>query len=70
MAKARQPVDADRVVRLVEAMVNLQQRGRSVINGTMLVGDEVRTFSHELTDDEKHQFRELIARALSHHWQV
>lgn len=69
MAKSKQ-IDDARIIKLVEAMVSLQSRGRSVINGTMLVGEEIRTFAHELSEDEKSSLRELIARSLSARYSV
>lgn len=69
MAKAK-TISGDRNITLVEALVTLQNRGRSVVNGTVLVGDSVRTFKHELSDAEKRQFVELISSALADSWLV
>lgn len=69
MAKPK-TADDTRVIQLVEVMVSLQSRGRSVINGTMLIGSEVRVFAHELSDEEKSSLRELIASTLAHRYTV
>jgi hypothetical protein len=59
-------IKAGERLRVLEAQVALTQRGRSVVNATVLEGEEVRVSKHELSDSEKQLFAELICGTLAH----
>jgi hypothetical protein len=62
MAKAKTPSSDDEIV---ELQIFINPRGRSVVNGTLRAGGEIRTIKHELTDRQKSDIGEFILRALS-----
>lgn len=65
MAKSKQSGLSDEEMSLIEGQVAIIPRGRSVVNATVLVGSEVRTAKHELSEAEKLAFGKLILEALA-----
>jgi hypothetical protein len=57
MATKRTP---DQAIALVECVVQINPRGRSVITGTLVSGSTLRSFSHELSADLKKSIEILI----------
>lgn len=49
---------------LLECQVHLVPRGRSVINGTMLVDGYPKTFKQELDSSARNRFEELVLREI------
>lgn len=60
MPKTQTPAKA-----VVEVQVYLSTRGRSVVNGTLVVDGEMRTIKHDLSDSEKSRIEEVILSVLS-----
>lgn len=49
---------------VVEAQVYVTARGRSVVNGTVVVDGEMRTVKHDLDDAAKNRIIEVLMREL------
>jgi hypothetical protein len=47
-------------VKVVEVQIHLSSRGRSVVNGTLTVNNDLRTVRHELSEKEKSSIESLI----------
>lgn len=64
MAKTKQPTSALTAGILVECVISINPRGRSVITGTLASNVGIRTFKHDLSDSEKSDIEEFIFKAL------
>jgi hypothetical protein len=51
-------------LKVVEVQVHISSRGRSVVNGTVAFGGDMRTVKRELSDREKSQLESLIVDIL------
>lgn len=59
MPKTKLPVPLNEV-QIVELQVQLNPRGRSVINGTVVVAGEMRTLKIELSSAERLEFEQFF----------
>jgi len=65
MATKKLPERAQRVS-LVESVIQINPRGRSVVTGTLVEDGELQPFKHELSDSEKSEFIKLILSGWEH----